>query len=196
VHIGIGTQFSSQLNSPSSFLPVQQSRTFLAKLIRKSPATAHATRTATPSVEGQASQTAAPPLQLTNLPYFIRRTSSNQLPVYLVTKAGGTKQLTKIQRTEGDLEALRTDLGRALGLECRKSKKINDVTINQLNGHIIVKVRVLRPTKLFACVPSTLTFFCFRVGGNPRYKSFSWSGTSEHALPGSKISFCSWNSRD
>lgn len=91
-------------------------------------------------MEVQASQTPAPPLQLTNLPYFVRRTSSNQLPVYLVTKAGGTKQLTKIQRTEGDLEALRTDLGRALGLECRKSKKISDVTINQLTGHIIVKV--------------------------------------------------------
>lgn len=143
---------SFQLNSPKSFLPAQQSRTFLAKLTRKSPAAGHATRTASPSVDVPASQTPAPPLQLTNLPYFVRRTSSNQLPVYLVTKAGGTKQLTKIQRTEGDLEALRTDLGRALGLECRKSKKINDVTINQLNGHIIVKVRVhLDRTSLYVC---------------------------------------------
>lgn len=81
---------------------------------------------------------------MTNLPYFVRRTPSNQLPVYLVTKAGGTKQQTKIQKTEGDLEALRTDLSRALGLESGDSrgKKSPDVTINRLNGHIIVKVRL------------------------------------------------------
>jgi large subunit ribosomal protein L49 len=62
----------------------------------------------------------------------------------LVTKAGGTKQQTKIQKTEGDLEALRSDLARALGLESGdpNAKKSPDVTINRLNGHIIVKVRL------------------------------------------------------
>lgn len=64
--------------------------------------------------------------------------------MYLVTKAGGTKQQTKIQKTEGDLEALRSDLARALGLESGDGrKKSPDVTINRLNGHIIVKVRSL-----------------------------------------------------
>jgi hypothetical protein len=75
-------------------------------------------------------------LSLTNLPYFVRRTGSNQLPVYLVTKAGGTKQLTKIQKTEGDLDALRSDLAQTLGVDTRSP----DVSINRLTGHIIVKV--------------------------------------------------------
>ena len=77
-----------------------------------------------------------PAVQLSNLPYFVRRTGSNQLPVYLVTKAGGTKQLTKIQKTEGDLDALRDDLAYTLGVDVRSP----DVSINRLNGHIIVKV--------------------------------------------------------
>ncbi|KAJ5141329.1 hypothetical protein N7526_002324 [Penicillium atrosanguineum] len=74
-------------------------------------------------------------VQLSNLPYFVRRTGSNQLPVYLVTKAGGTKQLTKIQKTEGDLDTLRDDLAYTLGIDVRSP----DVSINRLNGHIIVK---------------------------------------------------------
>ncbi|KAL1885156.1 54S ribosomal protein img2, mitochondrial [Paecilomyces lecythidis] len=140
------TQSQNLLQSPSrpSFsrtaLPIQQSRTFLAKLTRRSPATAerHSSPAPTTPVNPQ-TQAQAPPLQLTNLPYFVRRTPSNQLPVYLVTKAGGTKQQTKIQKTEGDLEALRSDLARALGLESGDSRKSPDVTINRLNGHIIVK---------------------------------------------------------
>jgi large subunit ribosomal protein L49 len=82
-----------------------------------------------------------PAVQLNNLPYFVRRTGSNQLPVYLVTKAGGTKQLTKIQKTEGDLDALRDDLAYSLGVDVRSP----DVSINRLNGHIIVKVRAFYP---------------------------------------------------
>jgi hypothetical protein len=60
------------------------------------------------------------------------------LPVYLETKAGGTKRLTKIQKTEGDLEALKSDLGKALNLETGSKKP--EVTINSTTGHIIVKV--------------------------------------------------------
>ncbi|KKA21315.1 Mitochondrial large ribosomal subunit L49 [Rasamsonia emersonii CBS 393.64] len=142
-------QLACRVSSARSFPCYQQSRTFLAKLSRKSQATAQTTaQTTNKSSNGQANaqsnQTQAPPLQLTNLPYFVRRTPSNQLPVYLVTKAGGTKQLTKIQKTEGDVEALRTDLARALGLESGEpgAKKSPDVTVNRLNGHIIVKVRL------------------------------------------------------
>ncbi|KAL2002744.1 hypothetical protein VTN02DRAFT_6074 [Thermoascus thermophilus] len=129
-------QFHARPSSSRLILPSRQSRTFLAKLTRKSPNAAEATS----SQAQPAQQKEAPPLQLTNLPYFVRRTPSNQLPVYLVTKAGGTKQQTKIQKTEGDLEALRSDLARALGLESGDGrKKSPDVTINRLNGHIIVK---------------------------------------------------------
>ncbi|GAQ04334.1 39S ribosomal protein L49, mitochondrial [Aspergillus lentulus] len=113
-----------------------QSRTFLVQLKRQSQ-----TLKETPSATTGAVPPPGANLQLTNLPYFIRRTASNQLPVYLVTKAGGTKQQTKIQKTEGDLEALRSDLARYLGLESGdpRAPKSPDVTINRLNGHIIVK---------------------------------------------------------
>ncbi|GIK01566.1 hypothetical protein Aspvir_005604 [Aspergillus viridinutans] len=113
-----------------------QSRTFLVQLKRQSQ-----TLKENPSATTGAVPPPGASLQLTNLPYFIRRTASNQLPVYLVTKAGGTKQQTKIQKTEGDLEALRSDLARYLGLESGdpRSPKSPDVTINRLNGHIIVK---------------------------------------------------------
>ncbi|KAF9891091.1 hypothetical protein FE257_005026 [Aspergillus nanangensis] len=109
-----------------SHLPTQQSRTFLVQLKRQSQ-----------TLRENAPSTSSPPsnLQLTNLPYFIRRTASNQLPVYLVTKAGGTKQQTKIQKTEGDLDALRNDLAQYLGLDLKSP----DVAINRLNGHIVIR---------------------------------------------------------
>ncbi|PWY92413.1 hypothetical protein BO70DRAFT_9425 [Aspergillus heteromorphus CBS 117.55] len=144
---GTRSSFSTLCSSPSSItsqttlLPslrpnthkaaAQQCRTFLVQLKRQSQ-----------TLKGSppASQPAAN-LQLTNLPYFIRRTASNQLPVYLVTKAGGTKQQTKLQKTEGDLDALRNDLAQYLGVESgdARAPKSSDVTINRLNGHIVVK---------------------------------------------------------
>lgn len=136
------TSALSSSSSSTSFLPIQQTRTFLAKLTRKSPASASSSTVQSQAQSQNQAQTQAPPLQLTNLPYFVRRTPSNQLPVYLVTKAGGTKRQTKIQKIEGDLEALRSDLARALGVETGApgEKKSPDVTINRLTGHIIVKV--------------------------------------------------------
>jgi Mitochondrial large subunit ribosomal protein (Img2) len=159
-------------------LPIQQHRTFLAKLTRKFPASAPSTRTPITPVEAQTpslSQQEQTPLQLTNLPYFVRRTPSNQLPVYLVTKAGGTKKLTKIQKTEGDLEALKSDLARALNVDsdASKSKKKPEVTINQLNGHIIVKVCVVK-------VRRNVVRFVFLI-------HFSLAGLAERGNP--KISY-------
>ncbi|KAL4810263.1 mitochondrial large subunit ribosomal protein-domain-containing protein [Aspergillus unguis] len=128
------TPFQSQRASTQLSISTQQRRTFLAQLKRQSQ-----------TVKQNAPTTIPPPaaanLQLTNLPYFIRRTPSNQLPVYLVTKAGGTKQQTKIQKTEGDLDALRSDLARYLGLESgeRNAAKSSDISINRLNGHITIK---------------------------------------------------------
>ncbi|KAL2222893.1 putative mitochondrial large ribosomal subunit L49 [Thermoascus aurantiacus ATCC 26904] len=136
-------QFPARPSSSKLAVPARQTRTFLAKLARRSPSTQaqQQPQQQTQQTQQTEQQKQNPPLQLTNLPYFVRRTPSNNLPVYLVTKAGGTKRQTKIQKTEGDLEALRTDLARALGLEPAdgSGKKSPDVTINQLNGHIIVK---------------------------------------------------------
>jgi large subunit ribosomal protein L49 len=125
---------SLQRLTPRSYVPTHQCRTFLVQLKRQS----QTLRENSPSAG--APSPAAANLQTTNLPYFIRRTASNQLPVYLVTKAGGTKQQTKIQKTEGDLDALRTDLARYLNID----PKSPDVTINRLNGHIVVKVGSIR----------------------------------------------------
>lgn len=116
-----------------SSLPTQQRRTFLVQLKRQAQSLKEAT-TANPEppVSPKPAQ-----LKLSNLPYFVRRTASNQLPVYLVTKAGGTKQQTKIQKTEGNVNALRDDL--ALYLDSN-SPKSSEVSINRLNNHIVVKV--------------------------------------------------------
>jgi large subunit ribosomal protein L49 len=126
-------QSSQRLTSISSSPVTHQTRTFLTQLRRQAQALKEQIPS-TPTIP-KASKP-APSLKLTNLPYFVRRTGSNQLPVYVVTKAGGTKQLTKIQKTEGDLDTLRTDLAQSLGVDIRSP----DVSINRLTGHIIVKV--------------------------------------------------------
>ncbi|RAL15436.1 mitochondrial 54S ribosomal protein mL49 [Aspergillus homomorphus CBS 101889] len=111
----------------------QQCRTFIAQLSRRHSQTLKESAPTTPQPPAN--------LQLTNLPYFIRRTASNLLPVYIDKKAGGTKRETKLQKTEGDLDALRSDLAQYLGLESGDphAPKSPEVTINRLNGHIIVK---------------------------------------------------------
>ncbi|EYE94657.1 mitochondrial 54S ribosomal protein mL49 [Aspergillus ruber CBS 135680] len=126
-----------QRSNPTPALPTQQTRSFLAQIRRQTQAQAHKEHTTTTSIPPPS----AADLQLTNLPYFIRRTPSNQYPVYLVTKAGGTKRQTKVQKTEGDLDALRSDLARYLGFESGdlRAPKSADVAVNRVTGHIIVK---------------------------------------------------------
>ncbi|DAA74351.1 TPA_exp: Uncharacterized protein A8136_3549 [Trichophyton benhamiae CBS 112371] len=119
----------------SHSFPATSSRTIVTHITR--PFTAPKSTRSQASLQPQQSAPAgqADSLPLTNLPYFIRRTPSNQLPIYLVTKAGGTKQETRLRKTEGDLNALRDDLVKYLGLESKPS----EVYINQTNGHITIK---------------------------------------------------------
>ncbi|CAG7918362.1 unnamed protein product [Penicillium olsonii] len=120
---------------------IRQSRTFLTQLRRQAQALKeHSTSASASPTPVTPAKKPSTPLQLTNLPYFVRRTASNQLPVYVDTKAGGNKQLTKVQKTEGDLDALRNDLAVALGVTDVRGKPNPDVTLNRLTGHIIIKV--------------------------------------------------------
>ncbi|KAJ5481738.1 Mitochondrial large ribosomal subunit L49 [Penicillium sp. IBT 31633x] len=132
-------QVSHRPQFPLRTYPSRQTRTFLTHLGRQAQALKEQSPAAPAApTPNKSAKKPTPTLQLTNLPYFVRRTASNQLPVYLVTKAGGTKQLTKIQKTEGDLDALRNDLACALGI-VDGNKPNPDVTLNRLTGHIIVK---------------------------------------------------------
>ncbi|KAJ5287598.1 Phosphopantothenoylcysteine decarboxylase [Penicillium angulare] len=128
------TSYSLPFPKSSYSLPIRQTRTFLTQLRHQAQALKEQP-ISSPTPIPQTTQPPAPPLQLNNLPYFVRRTGSNQLPVYLDKKAGGTKQLTKIQKTEGDLDAFREDLARSLGVDVRSS----DVSVNRITGHIVVK---------------------------------------------------------
>ncbi|KAK2810758.1 hypothetical protein FQN49_008513 [Arthroderma sp. PD_2] len=117
-------------------LPFLTSRTIVTHITRPfSPPKSTRSQGSLQPQKPAAEEAATPSLPLTNLPYFIRRTPSNQLPIYLVTKAGGTKQETRLRKTEGDLNALRADLVKYLGLEAKPS----EVYINQINGHITIK---------------------------------------------------------
>ncbi|GLI73247.1 tRNA [Penicillium ochrochloron] len=127
-------QSSYRSTSSQITLSAHQTRTFLTQLRREAQALKEQPISSSAPLPKHGKQP-KPTLSLTNLPYFVRRTGSNQLPVYLVTKAGGTKQLTKIQKTEGDLDSLRSDLAQTLGVDTRSP----DVSINRLTGHIIVK---------------------------------------------------------
>lgn len=85
--------------------------------------------------------------------------------------------MTKIQKTEGDLEALKSDLAQALNLETGSKK--SEVTINSTTGHIIVKVTLHSP---FSFVdwpepPINIHLVIYRAGAKMRFKSFSWNGT-------------------
>lgn len=68
-----------------------------------------------------------------NLPYFVTRTPSRQLPIYLDQKRGGNLLQTKLRKIDGDKEALRTALEKELKLRAK------DCTINTVTGHIVMK---------------------------------------------------------
>ncbi|PNS21424.1 hypothetical protein CAC42_1203 [Sphaceloma murrayae] len=71
-----------------------------------------------------------------NLPYFVTRTPSNELPVYQYHKSGGNKKLTRIRKIDGNLEALRNEVQEYLQL------KKEDCVINPLTQQVIVKGHV------------------------------------------------------
>lgn len=69
------------------------------------------------------------------LPYHVHRTASQQLPIYQLAKRGGNLHQTRIRKIEGDVEKLKDEVTRALGI------REDLVVINRLTGHIVIKVR-------------------------------------------------------
>ncbi|KAH6721195.1 mitochondrial large subunit ribosomal protein-domain-containing protein [Leptodontidium sp. MPI-SDFR-AT-0119] len=86
--------------------------------------TAAPTSTPTPTPASPAS-----PLK----PYLLLRTPSNKLPIYHLSKRGGNKKLTRVRKIEGDVNMLRQDLQKELGMGEK------DVVVNQLTRQVIVK---------------------------------------------------------
>ncbi|KAK8221915.1 54S ribosomal protein img2, mitochondrial [Zalaria obscura] len=68
-----------------------------------------------------------------NLPYFVTRTPSNQLPIYLLRKRGGNLKQTRVKKIDGNIESLRDDLQQELGLLSK------DCVVNSLTRHVVLK---------------------------------------------------------
>ncbi|MCJ1350371.1 MAG: hypothetical protein MMC33_000352 [Icmadophila ericetorum] len=69
------------------------------------------------------------------LNYYVNRTASRQLPVYHLGKGGGGNQhLTRIRKITGDLNQLKEDLRRALGL------REDWIWVNGLTQQVVIKV--------------------------------------------------------
>ncbi|GAM83242.1 hypothetical protein ANO11243_012280 [Dothideomycetidae sp. 11243] len=81
--------------------------------------------------------------QSPNLPYYVTRTPSNELPVYNLAKAGGNKPLTRIRKIDGDIEALREALQHHFQL------KRDECTVNHLTRQVLVKGHVRREIEAF-----------------------------------------------
>ncbi|PQE32373.1 mitochondrial large ribosomal subunit protein [Rutstroemia sp. NJR-2017a WRK4] len=123
----MATTMPLQFLRPMGLPRVTTLRRFLgvAKLSTDAP---KATASMSPPVSTPTKPATAP-----NQPYRVSRTPSNNFPIYLLSKAGGNLKQTKVRKIEGDIQVLRTQLQKALGLKER------EVTINQLTQQIIIK---------------------------------------------------------
>ncbi|KAJ4291075.1 54S ribosomal protein img2, mitochondrial [Kalmusia sp. IMI 367209] len=74
-----------------------------------------------------------PTLDLPPPKYHVARSSNKNLPIYTDYKRGGNLHLTTIRKITGDLSALRDELRVFL------NKKNEDVKINSLTQHVIIK---------------------------------------------------------
>ena len=68
--------------------------------------------------------------------YHVSRSANKNLPIYTDFKRGGNLHLTTVRKITGDLSALRDELRVYL------NKKNEDVKINTLTQHVLVKGHV------------------------------------------------------
>ncbi|KAJ4289917.1 54S ribosomal protein img2, mitochondrial [Collariella sp. IMI 366227] len=81
---------------------------------------------------GRTPPAAPEPAARPDVPFFIGRTPSCELPVYHFRKAGGNKKLTVVKGIEGDRAALKQALAAALRMDA------DAVAVNNLTGHVKV----------------------------------------------------------
>nr|POE96937.1 54s ribosomal protein img2, mitochondrial [Quercus suber] len=68
-----------------------------------------------------------------HLAYYVNRTSSKQLPIYLLRKRGGSLKLTQVRKIDGSAEALRDALRTELGLGDKEA------VVNPITRHVVLK---------------------------------------------------------
>ena len=61
-------------------------------------------------------------------PYLVRRTPSNQIPVYRKWMSGGTRQIILVKKIDGDKKKFMQDLAQAVGAE-KDEIRINPTTL-------------------------------------------------------------------
>ncbi|KAK5125221.1 hypothetical protein LTR85_000897 [Meristemomyces frigidus] len=75
-----------------------------------------------------------PPTQCApNLPYFVTRTPSNELPIYTLRKRGGNLKMTRVKKIDGKVDTLRDELRGVLGLQEK------DCQVNPVTRHVVLK---------------------------------------------------------
>ncbi|KAK0650328.1 54S ribosomal protein img2 [Lasiodiplodia hormozganensis] len=89
--------------------------------------------TASTTAPVDANAPAVEQVQSALLPYFVLRTSSNNLPVYVEKKSGGNRIQTKVRKVSGDVIALRKALQKYLSLP------EDDISVNNERGYVIAK---------------------------------------------------------
>lgn len=115
---------SAQPGAPDPLRPAHGNPPSKSKIL-KDAAKARKTVPFTPATEP--SMPSSPPA------YHVSRSANKNLPVYTDYKRGGNLHLTTVRKITGDLQALRDELRSWL------AKKEEDVKINPLTQHVIVK---------------------------------------------------------
>ena len=78
-----------------------------------------------------------------NLPYFVTRTPSNELPIYTLRKRGGNLKLTRVKKIDGRVETLRDELKTALKLGEAEA------SVNPITKHVMLKGHHSRAVEQF-----------------------------------------------
>lgn len=117
--------------SASSSLPIYR----FAAVSQSSRYLATATRSYTPISRAPTPPPTKSSEEFASSPYYVRRTSSVQLPVYRRFMSGGNRQVVVIKKVDGDRKKLLEDLVESLGVGK------DDIRINPTTQHVELKVR-------------------------------------------------------